>query len=160
MRLTITVALAMLAVSFGAVAADGGLSVTTVAQKEVAAVDDNGQPTTRLEPVTTVVPGDEVIYTITYSNRGQQPADRVVITDPVPAEMRYVQGSAFGPGTQIAFSADGGQTWGTADTLFVIEPDGTSRPAVADDYTHIRWTMRSSLKPGGRGYARFRAELR
>ena len=83
-----------------------------------------------------------------------------MITDPVPAEMRYVQGSAFGPGTRIVFSADGGRTWGTADTLFVTGPDGTSRPAVADDYTHIRWTMRSSLKPGGRGFARFRAELR
>lgn len=160
MRHTIIFVLAFFVGAPAALAADGSVSVVTVAEREVPAVDENGQETTQLAPVTTVVPGDEVIYTITYTNDSDQPADRVVITDPVPAQMSYVQGTAFGPGTHIRFSVDGGESWGAPEALFVKTADGNRRLADAADYTHIRWEMRSTLKPGGRGFARFRAELR
>ncbi|MBT8136380.1 MAG: DUF11 domain-containing protein, partial [Gammaproteobacteria bacterium] len=134
--------------------------VQTVAQTEEIIVNERGETATRLVPVTTVVPGDEVIYTITFTNQGEADASSVTITDPVPQEMRYVEGSAFAGGADIRFSVDGGQTFGTAEELMVVAADGSARAARAEDYTHIRWSMRNPLKPGSRGYARFRAQLR
>ncbi len=136
------------------------LKLVTVAEKENVTLNANGEKRIDMVPVTTVVPGDEVIYTITFTNEGVEAAERVVITDPVPAEMRYVDGSAFGPGADIEFSIDSGETWGSPDALFVTADDGSRRRAGAGDYTHIRWSMRAPLAAGGRGYARFRAQLR
>lgn len=142
------------------VLAEGSLLVQTKAQLEQTVVNEQGETETRLVPVETVVPGDEVIYTITFTNNGKSDAESVTITDPVPAEMRYVEGSAFGGGTDILFSADGGETFAAATDLLVAEADGSVRSARAEDYTHIRWLMRNPLQPGKRGVARFRAELR
>ncbi|MBT8145094.1 MAG: DUF11 domain-containing protein [Gammaproteobacteria bacterium] len=143
-----------------AIAADGTLQVQTQAQKEVTVVTDEGEEQTRLVPVTTVVPGDEVIYTITFTNVGDQVAQAITITDPVPAEMRYIDGTAFSAGAELQFSVDGGDSWGVAEELIVSDAEGKPRPAQASDYTHIRWVMRHPIKPGQRGYARFKAALR
>lgn len=142
------------------VLAGGNVHLQTTVQKEEIVLNDQGQAESRLVPVTTVVPGDEVIYTITFSNMGQDDAEAVTITDPVPEQMRYVDGSAFGGGTDIQFSVDGGESFAAPDKLTVLEADGNARIARAEDYTHIRWTMRNPLQPGKRGYARFRAQLR
>jgi len=143
-----------------ALAADGMLKVQTVAQKEVTVVTESGESETQLIPVTTVVPGDEVIYTITFTNVGDESADAVTITDPVPAQMYYIDGSAFSAGADLVFSVDDGQSWGVAEDLTVLDEAGLERRAVATDYTHIRWVMRYPVEPGKRGFARFKAGLR
>ena len=143
-----------------ALATEGTLQVQTIAQKEITIVNDDGQRETRLVPVTTVVPGDEVIYTITFTNVGAESADAITITDPVPQQMRYIDGSAFSAGADLQFSIDGGVNWGAAEELTVRDEQGELRPAVAADYTHIRWVMRHPVAPGKRGYARFKAALR
>ncbi|MDH3645311.1 MAG: hypothetical protein OER80_00925 [Gammaproteobacteria bacterium] len=140
--------------------AEGAVQLQTSAQKEEVVLNEKGETESRLVPVTTVVPGDQVIYTITFSNKGDTEAEAVTITDPVPEQMRYVDGSAFGGGTDILFSVDGGKSFGAPDTLIVVDAVGGERPARAEDYTHIRWTMRSPLPPGKQGHARFKAELR
>lgn len=138
----------------------GPLALTTVAQTEQVVTREDGSEETRLIDVTTVVPGDEVIYTITYTNTGAEPAAAVTITDPVPAQMRYLAGSAFAPGADVSFSVDGGQSYGAPEDLFVTDADGAERAASAADYTHIRWRLRHPIAPGKRGYARFKAALR
>ena len=143
-----------------ALATDGTLQVQTTAQKEITIVGDDGERETRLVPVTTVVPGDEVIYTITFTNVGNEEADAITITDPVPSQMRYIEGSAFSAGAELQFSVDGGANWGVAEELTVLDEQGELRPAVAADYTHIRWVMRHPIAPGKRGFARFKAALR
>lgn len=143
-----------------ALATEGTLQVQTIAQKEITVVNDSGEQETRLVPVTTVVPGDEVIYTITFTNLGAEAAEAITITDPVPTQMRYIDGSAFSAGADLQFSVDGGATWGAAEDLSVRDDQGQLRPAVAADYTHIRWIMRHPIAPGKRGYARFKAALR
>jgi uncharacterized repeat protein (TIGR01451 family) len=110
-------------------------------------------------PIAKIVPGDQVIYTVSYENKGKQPADRVVVTDPIPPEVAYVDGSAFGPGTEIEFSVDG-KTWGAPAALKVKGADGKERPAIAADYTHIRWKLAASVQPGQKGFVRFRAVLK
>jgi uncharacterized repeat protein (TIGR01451 family) len=137
----------------------GAIQIRTTAEIEVVETDANGEIVTRLEQASKVIPGDIVIYTVTFSNTGSEPAENVVITNPVPRHMEYVEGTAFGPGADISFSIDGGQSWGTPDELMVTAADGNQRPAMATEYTDIRWILRNTLQPGAQGFARFRTRL-
>ncbi|MFK7887071.1 MAG: hypothetical protein AB8G16_09440 [Gammaproteobacteria bacterium] len=156
---TYKILLTMIITLFVASALAAPIAVQTVAEKEIRALDADGKIKTSLVPADAVVPGDQVVYTVTFTNNGDEPAASIVVTDPVPEQMRYVDGSAFGPGTDITFSIDGGNSFATVDTLTVTDANGASRPARASDITHIRWGFRHVLAPGERGYARFKAVL-
>jgi uncharacterized repeat protein (TIGR01451 family) len=136
----------------------GNLQVRTVVQKEQVVVGDDGQQRSELMPAAEVVPGDEVVYTITFENISDESVQNVVVTNPIAAELTYVDRSAFGPGTQIEFSVDGGQSYAPAEELTVTE-NGTARPALPEDFTNIRWSMANELVAGAQGLARFRARL-
>ena len=152
--------MALVLVSFSTAAQEAGtIQIQTSADVESIETDASGETVTRLEPASKVIPGDIVIYTVSFSNTGNEPAENVVITNPVPRHMEYVEGTAFGPGADITFSIDGGQSWGTPDELVVTAPDGSQRPAQASDYTDIRWILRNELQPGAQGFARFRTRL-
>lgn len=137
----------------------GCILLKTVAEMERVTMDERGEKSTRLVPVEKVVPGDEVIYTVSATNICDQAAENVVIDNPVPEHMNYVASSAIGPGTDVTFSIDGGFNFGKADTLKVANADGTQRLAQPHEYTNIRWMMRNPLKPGSVAFARFRAVL-
>ena len=136
----------------------GHLNVKTVVQKEEITIDAAGERKTQLVDAAAVTPGDSVVYTITFSNVSDEPAGNVVITNPVPENLSYIEGSAFGPGTTIEFSVDGGQSYAPAGELRVPE-NGGFRSATAADYTHLRWVMQSELAAGSQGVASFRARL-
>ncbi len=160
MKYSIGAILMMLALSLQAVAQEQGhLNVTTTVQKQEVTVNDSGEAETRLVAADSVVPGESVVYTITFQNISDEPAANVVITNPISEDLTYVDGSAFGPGTVIQFSTDGGQNFAAADELTVVE-DGVSRPAGPDDFTHIRWVMQNELAVGAQGTARFTAVLK
>ena len=149
----------VVALSVSAFAQDAGhLNVKTVVQKEQVTVNAAGERETRLIPAVTVIPGERVVYTITFRNISDEPADNVVITNPIDKSLTYVEGSAFGPGTVIEFSVDGGNTFSAADQLTVVE-EGVDRTAVPGDYTHVRWVMQNDLAAGAQGMARFTAVL-
>lgn len=152
--------LLMLGLSSAAVYAQepGALDVTTTVQKELVETNADGETTTRLVAAGTVVPGERVIYTTTFRNTGAEAADNVVITNPLSASLTYVEGSAFGPGMTLEFSVDGGVSFAAADALMVDAPDG-ERPARGADYTHLRWTLNTSLAAGAQGVVRFTAIL-
>ena len=137
----------------------GHLNVTTIVQKELVTTTEDGQRETELVPAETVVPGESVIYTITFQNISDEPEENVVITNPIAETLTYVDGSAFGPGADIEFSIDGGQTFARRDALTVDE-NGAVRPAEAKDFTHIRWVMQQELAVGAQGMARFSAVLK
>ncbi len=124
------------------------IALTTVAETEVTEVSAQGKKIVKRVPAESVVPGSEVIYTITAKNTGSEPADNIVVTNPVPAQTVYVEGSAFGAGSKIAFSVDGGKSYATAGSLKVRDASGKARAATTEDYTHVRWTLTFSLKPG------------
>jgi uncharacterized repeat protein (TIGR01451 family) len=152
----------LIASSFFAMAAfaqeQGHLNVRTVVQKEEVTVTDNGETERKLVPADTVVPGDDVVYTITFTNVSGEIADNIVITNPISENLTYVQGSAFGPGTVIEFSVDDGQSFAAPDEL-MVGANGGQRPAAAEDFTHVRWTMQNDLQSGAQGMARFKARL-
>jgi uncharacterized repeat protein (TIGR01451 family) len=137
---------------------EGHLNVKTVVQKEEVTVNAAGERETRLVAAETVIPGERVVYTITFRNVSDEPADNVVITNPIDESLTYVDGSAFGPGTEIQFSVDGGNSYAAAALLSVVE-DGVERPATASDFTHVRWVMQNDLAAGAQGTARFMAVL-
>jgi hypothetical protein len=51
---------------------------------------------------------------------------------------------------------DGGHSFARAENLKVKGPDGKLRPAVAADYTDIRWQLKNSLKANSVAFVRFR----
>ncbi len=107
-RLTIA-ALAFAAAS--AVAADnahkGCVELKSVAETEVEYVDDQGRQATKLVPAGRVIPGTQVVWTVTATNICDKPAAKVSIDNPIPAQMSYVPDSAIGAGADILFSTDG-----------------------------------------------------
>ncbi len=144
----------------GAARAQGTLDLTTVVEKIVEIQAPDGSTKQELVPAAAAVPGDEVVYTVTFKNVGKQTADNIRITNPIPPEMQYVPDTAFGPGSEVLYSIDGGRTYGRAGELFVTAADGARRPAGPADYTHIRWILKSPLDAGAQGFARFRAMVR
>jgi len=139
-----------------------GIEITTAATVEVLQKNEKGEKVAVQKDLTAakVVPGDTVNFTLTYANRGKQPATNVTVVDPVPEHLAYVDGSAQGTGTRIEFSVDGGRTYGTPDKLTVTGGDGKVRPAQGPDYTHIRWTVLAPLAAGGSGTVSFKAKVK
>jgi uncharacterized repeat protein (TIGR01451 family) len=120
---------------------------------------EQGQKVKRLVPVGKVVPGDEIVWTITATNVCKEPTADVAIANPVPEHMTYVANSAMGTGADIAYSLDSKEFKSAAD-LQVRGVDGTTRAARADEYRAIRWTYQSAFAPGATAFVRYRAVVK
>jgi len=138
--------------------AEGALEVTTIVEKEIVVETDDGRQVTERVPADVVTPGERVVYTITFKNVGVEPAENVVITNPIAESLVYVAGSATNDGVSLEFSIDGGQTFAPASELRLVD-QGIERPATTKDYTHVRWVMQSALAGGAEGQTSFAADL-
>ncbi|MET0736084.1 MAG: hypothetical protein ABWY55_10650 [Microbacterium sp.] len=94
---------------------------------------------------TPALPGDELEYTLTYPNTGQDPATNAVVTDTLPAGTTFVSadpssGTCTGSGTSVSCAAGTigvGQTW-QARVRVAVGPDAggtTLRNAAVLAYT-------------------------
>ena len=131
------------------------LRVEVRAERLIEAVNARGEREPALVPATAVTPGEEVIYTVRFTNTTAEPLERATVTVTIPAGMRYVAGSAAGPGTDIGYSMDGGTVFAPAEDL--QGGNGRRRAVAPEFYTDIRWVMRRPLAPGATAHARFRA---
>lgn len=155
----LTLALLLPTWSARAVSEDkNGVEIRAVAEVEVKVKNDAGVEETKRVPATKVPPGVAVIYTLHAANKGAKPADDVVVTDPIPEHMDYVEGSATSEGTKLTFSADGGKSWAAMDKL-TVKKDGLVRAANANEITHIRWQFTKPLAPGESRAVEFRARV-
>jgi hypothetical protein len=77
----------------------------------------------------------------------------VVITNPLPEETFYLEGSAMGDDTLITYSVDG-ETFGSPAELRVGE-GAAARAATASDYRAIRWTYEPLLPAGASSQVSF-----
>lgn len=137
-------------------AADKGcIELKTVAESEQEYTNDAGQKAKRLVPAAKVLPGDEVVWTITAKNVCDKPADSIVIANPLPEQMSYVANSAMGIGADIAYSVDGKEF--NAPAALVIHAATGSRAAAPGDYRAVRWTYKNSFAPGATTFVRYRA---
>ncbi len=109
-----------------------------------------------LNKPTTVLPGDKLVFVVKYTNISTSPASNLLVTNPMPAPVIY-NGSADG---NEEVSVDGGNIWGPLNTLFITKADGTKRPALMSDVTHVRWTIRDTLAAGSSGKLIFRGIVR
>lgn len=161
-KILIMLSLAIL-LSFQAEAADqGGVELESVSEVEVTV--DNGQGemvVTRVDAsMARVEPGDTVIFTNYYKNLGAQPAESVVLVNPVPEHMTYVAETAEGAGTRIEFSVDGGKSFAAPENLMIKDENDKEKVAEPGDYTHIRWTMLEAIGKDGAGNVSFKAKVK
>lgn len=120
-------------------------------------VVENGEEKTQLVPADKVLPGDEVVYILSFANEGDSEANNLVINNPIPEHTWYRQGSAFGAGTKVSVSVNGGKKYGQLVELTVPLANGDERAATFKDVTHVRWAVNYALQPGKTGTVSFRA---
>jgi len=153
--------LSIIAIAWVTLAAPSYAAMTATQQveKEVIVRSADGQESVRRLPADTVTPGETVIYSIKYRNDSSEAASNIVLVMPVPKEVAYVEGSVSGDDSNVAFSADDGQTY-VARGRLTVEEDGTTRPARGDEITHIRWTLTTPVPPNGEGDVSYKAILK
>ncbi|HEX6377229.1 MAG TPA: hypothetical protein VFZ91_16075 [Allosphingosinicella sp.] len=112
----------------------------------------DGKPVTVREAPGVVTPGDKLAFVLRYRNAGAQPATGFVLTNPIPPSVAFTGTDDAG----AVVSVDGGKSWGALASLKIAQADGTSRPAVAADVTHIRWALARPIAAGAAGELSFR----
>jgi uncharacterized repeat protein (TIGR01451 family) len=132
------------------------LAIKAIAEVEFRSTE-GGREVVKLVPADRVVPGDRVIYTLEVRNITASALPAPTVIHPIPDHMRYIADSAVGPGAEVSYSVDGGHSFGPAEDLKVPGVGGQLRPAVAADYTHIRWQLKNSLRANSVAFVRFRA---
>ena len=123
---------------------------------ERVSTDAEGKPRVLLEEPKVVVPGDRLVFVLNYRNAGAQPADKFVITNPMPSAVRFADAGDTRPFVSI----DGGKQWGLLSDLSVSMTDGTRRAAQPADVTHIRWAFQNPIPVGGTGKLMFRGVVK
>ena len=106
-----------------------------------------------------ISPGDVVEYRLTFTNVRDAAALGVVFSDPIPAGLIYVIDTAGADRADAAveYSIDGGESWSAAPMVEVEDAgERVLRPAPAEAYTDIRWTLNDPVAPGARVTASFR----
>ena len=136
-----------------------GLKAVQSVEVATVSIDADGTETRTYTPATEVEPGEQVRYSLSFFNEGDNPADKVSLVMPIPAEMIYVEGSVAGTVSEISFSADAGQTYVPRAALQVADGD-TMRAALAADITHIKWDLTNPVAPTETGSISYEAVLK
>lgn len=119
---------------------------------ERVSIDTEGKRKVVLEAPKIVVPGDRLLFVLNYRNSGSKPAERFVVTNPLPSAVQLAE--AGGDGAQV--SIDGGQSWGDLAALKVRDANGSERSARGEDVTHLRWAFNQPIAAGAGGKLMFR----
>ena len=138
----------------------GQVVLKSVIQREIEVVSEDGEKEIQLVEAGNAIPGDKLLFTVTYTNQGTEPAENVVLVNPVPENTEYIGESVGGESTAITFSVDGGGSYDLPANLTVIGEDGQPRIAQAQEYTHLRWVRTGPLSPGKSGKVFFRVRLK
>jgi uncharacterized repeat protein (TIGR01451 family) len=109
-----------------------------------------------------LLPGDVVLYRLTFTNITDVQVRNVDFKDPLPAGLHFVGGSATADREDVAitYSIDGGQTYLEQPMIEeVIDGERVVRPAPPEMYTHVRWLVSGWVQPGSQVTAEFKAQL-
>jgi uncharacterized repeat protein (TIGR01451 family) len=140
--LLIALSLASVLATPVAVAANA-VEIDSSALREVEQKTLDGSTSVALREIKSAQPGDRVRFVLRVHNGTAKPADRIVVTNPVPSDVEF---QAASPGAEV--SVDGGRTFGALAQLTVKPLAGTPRAAQVTDVTHVRWRLASSVAPG------------
>lgn len=149
-------AVSALAISGAAVAA-GPLQIVSkiLAESRVRAAD--GSTSVVLGPARRVVPGDRVVFVLSYRNTGTQPIGNIVLDNPVPNGIAYRGPAPNSPTPDVSVD---GRIYGPLASLRVRTATGAARAASPDDVTSVRWRLAGSLAAGAKGQFAFQAVLK
>ncbi len=87
-------------------------------------------------------PGDTVIFTIRYHNIGTAPATDIEISNPIPANMNFVENSASGENSEITYQRK------------------KSDPPVQGEVIGVMWKIKNKIAPGEEGTVSMKAVVR
>ncbi|HOO56173.1 MAG TPA: hypothetical protein PLN69_05070 [bacterium] len=130
--------------------------------KEIS-VTENGKETVKLVEAEETSVGDILVFAIEYSNEGNAVAVEPTIVDPVPQDTVYILGSAAGENAAITFSIDGGKTYSESPITYratTAGGDPVEVEAPAEMYSHIKWLIHETVKPGQTGELSFRVTVK
>jgi uncharacterized repeat protein (TIGR01451 family) len=106
-------------------------------------------------------PGDEIRYSLVFTNVTKASVKNVQFVDPIPSGMVYVLGSAAADQpVRLEYSIDGGKSYSAQPVVLKVE-DGkkVEQPAPRELYTHVRWTVLASVAPGAKVSAELRTQV-
>lgn len=148
------------------------VTLETSVMKVESTLDTAGRVKRELLATDDVVPGEELRYSIRFTNESAGPVDaqRIVITNPIPEGTRYVSGSAGGDGTLVEYSADGERFDATEPAAGAARsadqaPAADQLPAAAAEefpaggVHSLRWTYQRRLAPGDSGEVYFHVRM-
>lgn len=158
-QIVIALSLLFLAAPAAIAQEDGSLKLTSTILRQVEVENEKGEKEIDLVPIDKAVPGEELVVRISFINQGSEPAENILIVNPVPDQMFYVSGSATGDFTLATFSIDGGETFDLPEKLVVRDEEGNEKQASSKQYTHVRFTRVRALAPGETDEVSFRAVL-
>lgn len=147
---------AVLLAGLGASASSFALTAKQTVETETVIRLADGSETVERATAEKVLPGQRIVYTLNFTNDEAKPATDLVLTMPVPAELKYLEGSASDTGLPPAYSADGGKSYASRNVLQVRGANGALRQAEASDITNIRWTVPGPISSGASGSLSFK----
>lgn len=153
--LVVTLAVALVAPRF-AVAQVQGSQALVITAHNVTAETASGR-----ENKAVARPGDEIRYSLVFTNVTRGTVNNVQFVDPLPQGLVYVLGSAKAQQpVRVEYSIDGGKSYWAQPMIEMVE-DGkkVEKPAPRERYTHVRWTVLGPVAPGGQVMAEFRAQV-
>jgi uncharacterized repeat protein (TIGR01451 family) len=136
----------------------GPLETTIVVETLQVEEGPGGKEIRRWAPADRLTAGEEIHYTVRVTNPGKQPVSEIVVTKRLPYGVHYLPGTATGPGCEVQFSTDGGNTFAKPERSSGGSKKGT-RKSPTVEYTHVRWILGNSLDPGATALLRFRAKF-
>ena len=157
-----------------AAAALQGVTLSSAAKVErvVKAPDGSEKIVYKTPKEVIVTPGDKVVFTLSYQNKGKEPASGFRATNPMPGAIQFIEAAE----DWALVSVDGGKTFGLLKDLSVSErveeaaivdaetgeetqaatSEMVKRAATAGDVTHVRWAFSDAILPGQKGSVSYR----
>ncbi len=117
------------------------LSLSVMKEQRKAAAD--GTTTVSLVSAVHTVPGDRLVYVLTYVNTGQKPVSGMVFDYPLPKGVTYRAAADGSPAPQV--SSDGSHFGAPSGDLSTV--------------TALRWQVPGEVAPGAQGKITFKATL-
>ncbi len=137
------------------------LASEAMIERIVIAADGSEKLTLKKPDDVVIVPGDKVVFTLTYQNKGAQPASSFKATNPMPGPVQFIEAAQ----DWAEVSVDGGTNWGKLDALKIMATpvEGSAaveRAATPADVTHVRWVFAKPIAAGAKGSISFRGVIK
>ncbi len=134
----------------------GAVSLNIAIFKEVRTQGADGATDIHLVAAQRAMPGDRLVYVLTYRNTGSQPVSNLTLDYPMSKGVAY---RAPAEGSQAPLvSTDGVHFGQPGDLAGGSRPEASQKPG--DDMVKaLRWQVTGPVAPGGEGKVSFKAAL-